>query len=222
MAGCSSTTHPLPSARPHSVLPSSTPLMRLRHLRARTRARPLLCSLALDSVAFASPLCGHCQVNVPPPPLPPSLSAYPCMVFTMYDERQLEYAARYAFTGIQRHPPTVRAPPFGFSSFPSHHLMVGVVCCLFSFFSFHAPFFVHRFHTYGRPSPPASHDHFGREGWFDSLSLHPDRSALHCVCGALLRRAELAIESSERHSAPTEALQWTNQTALRVGDANEG
>ena len=128
MAGCSSTTHPLPSARPHAVLPSSTPLMWLRHLRARTRARPLLCSLALDSVAFASPLCGHCQVNVPPPPLPPSLLAYPCMVFIMCDERQPEYAARYAFTGIQRHPPTVRAPPFGFSSFPSHHLMVGVVC----------------------------------------------------------------------------------------------
>ena len=172
--------HPLSFDRPHSVLLSSTPHMRLRHLRARTRARPLLCSLALDSVAFASPLCGHCQVNVSPPPLPPSLSAYPCMVFTMYDERQPEYAARYAFTGIQRHPPTVRAPPFGFSSFPSHHLMVGVVCCLFSSFSFHAPFSVHRFHTYGRPSPPASHDHCGREGW---LSFAFDSSFASCHFG---------------------------------------
>ena len=176
MAGCSSTTHPLPSARPHSVLPSS---MRLRRLRARTRARPLLCSLALDSVAFASPLCGHCQVNVPPPPLPPSLSAYPCMVFIMCDERQPEYAARYAFTGIQRHPPTVRAPPFGFFSFTSHHF--DGRCCVLSFFFLFLSTLLSSCIDF---TPTVVHLHPRRTITLDvkagshSLSTHPSRRAI--------------------------------------------
>lgn len=75
------------------------------------------------------------------------LSAYPCTVFTVYDERQQECAARSAVTGVQRHPPTVRAPTFGFFSLTSHHLMVGVVCAVSSFFFFFAPSSVHPFHS---------------------------------------------------------------------------
>lgn len=111
--------HSLSSTRPLSMLPSSIPHMRLRHTRARTRARPFLCSsLGFRCVRFLPPAATARSTSLRR--LCPSLSAYPCMVLTVYDERQSECAARYAFTGVSVSlQPYVRQP---LASSLSHHI----------------------------------------------------------------------------------------------------
>jgi len=134
MAGCSSTTPlpPMPSARPLSVLLSSTPHtcgLTLEH--AHGLALSSAPCVGFRCVRFSSlrPLPGHRPSAASAPLSRHTHTWYLLCMMSVNRSTQLAMPSPASATPSNR-----TCATFGFSSFPSHHLMVGAVCAAFFFF----------------------------------------------------------------------------------------